>query len=170
MCLLSTCEKIDIEPNNKNEDVECIIPTSLGLGTQISPYTIEQIQSGELPQTVSWFIGYVVGSTYNTMNNCVFEKETSYKSNILISSNPTCNSVEECVPIELKTTALQKSFSLYYNSDGFRQCVMIRGRTGQYFRTNGIRDVRDGYFLPSLDLSTLKSATPADWQEWQQWY
>ena len=169
LCLLGSCEKIDIT-DPEEETKEHIVPTSLGLGTQNSPYTVEQIQSGELSQKVSWFIGYVVGSTYNTMDHCIFEEETTYTSNILLSSNSTCDSIEECIPVELNSSTLKKALSLYYNSDKFRKCLIIKGRFGQYFRTNGIRDIREGYWLPNLDLSTLKNATPAEWQEWHEWY
>ena len=104
------------------------------------------------------------------MDNCIFEEETTYTSNILLSSNSTCDSIEECIPVELNSSTLKKALSLYYNSDKFRKCLIIKGRFGQYFRTNGIRDIREGYWLPNLDLSTLKNATPADWQEWHEWY
>lgn len=169
VCILCGCEKIDIdEPNDSPTDN--VIPTSLGLGTQNSPYTIEQVQKGEVSTDVSWFIGYVVGSTYSTMSNAIFEAETTYTSNILLSSDSLCQTTEKCVPVELGSSSVQKKLSLPYHSECFRQCVMVKGQFLRYFRTNGVRNVVDGYFLPSLSLSTLKNATPAEWQEWHEWY
>lgn len=167
LCLISACEKIDLEEENGDSDAEHIVPHTVGMGTQEAPYTVEQVINGGLRTTVNWFIGYVVGSTYNTMDNCVFEEETSYTSNILLSDNPYCESADECIPIELKSATLQKKFSLYYNSGNFRQCVILLGRFGQYFRRNGIRDLRDGYWLPGFDYHDI---LPTDWEEIENKY
>lgn len=169
VCILCGCEKIDIdEPDESVTDI--VVPTSLGLGTQKSPYTIEQILKGEVSTDVSWFIGYVVGSTYSTMNNALFEAGTTYTSNILLSSDSLCQSTDNCVPVELGSSTIQKKLGLPYNSEHFRQCVVVKGQFLRYFRTNGVRNVVEGYFLPSLSLSALKNATPAEWQEWHEWY
>ena len=169
ICLLCGCEKIDIDELD-NSSTDYVVPTSLGLGTQNSPYTIEQILTEEVPTDMSWFIGYVVGSTYSTMKNALFKAETTYTSNILLSSDSTCQSIDNCIPIELSTSSIQKKLSLPYNSEYFHHCVMVKGQMLKYFRTNGVRNVEVGYWLPSLDLSTLKNATPADWQEWHDFY
>lgn len=170
LCLTAGCEKFDPEPEEEKETAEHVVPTSLGRGTQTSPYTISQVIAGDSVTTkVSWFIGYVVGSTYSTMQNAVFDAETSYTSNILVSSDSTCEEISLCVPVELSTVSLQKAFSLHYNSKRFRQCIMVNGRFGQYFRTNGIRDVQTCYWLPGFDISTIKTA-PTEWQERDERY
>ncbi len=165
------CNKYDWaeEEGKTTEKTQVIVPSSLGLGTQEAPFTVGQVLNGELASTQAWFIGYVVGSTYSTMNNAIFEAETSYTSNILISDTPECTSVSQCVPVELKNSSLQQSLSLYYNHTNFQQCIVVKGRHAQYFRVHGIRDLQTGYYLPGFDISTIKP-TPTEWEEWVETY
>ena len=179
-CLIGGCEKVDLG-DEEDEDivptntVTFARPTSIGEGTQEAPYTIDFVLSGTdengaaLSSGYRWYIGYVVGSTYSTMDNCIFEAETSYTSNVLVSANPKCESTDECVPVELKTANLQKTVSLYYNSDKFRSCILLKARFGQYFRTNGLRDMQEVYWLAGFDISTL-NPTPPEWEEWDSTY
>lgn len=169
-CLLTGCEKIEIDdPENNSGDAEQIIPTSLGMGSQLSPYTVEQVMNGEVESGERWFVGYVVGSTHTTMKNALFTPQTTYTSNILISMDSTCQTTDDCIPVELKS-AVQKQLALPYNAENFQQCVMLRGQMLQYFRTNGIRQVDQGYYLPHFDISLLRSAAPAEWQERHERY
>ena len=169
--LLHACEKVDVSPDKGvDASVQRIVPTSLGQGTQDSPYTVSQVLSGEVSDGVAmdaklhWFVGYVVGSTYTSMDNAVFDSETTNKSNILISDNPNCESSQECVPVDLKSASLQQQFSLVYNPERFRQCIIVRGRYGSYFRVKGIRELSSGYWLSGIDLDNLNSF-PSDWEE-----
>lgn len=170
---LTACEKVTLVEEEEEEKVkqstlpgiEPIEPRSVGLGTQYAPFTVEQVLKAEnLNSILSWFVGYVVGSTYSTMDNAIFEAETSYESNILLSSDSMCTDREKCIPVELKTATLQKQFSLHYNSSQFRQCIVLQGRANQYFRVNGIRDVRQGYWLPHFSLKTI-NPDPANWED-----
>lgn len=172
LCVTTGCDKYDWteeESEATQEETQVIVPSSLGYGTQIAPYTVGQVLNGGLKSSQAWFIGYVVGSTYSTMNNAIFEAETNYTSNILISDSPECTSTEQCVPVELKSAKLQQEFSLHYNSSHFRQCIMVRGRYNKYFRVNGIRDLQAAYYLPGFDISTIKP-TPTEWEEWVDTY
>ena len=166
--LLANCEKVDLESeNNESGDnaYEQIVPTSYGHGTQESPLIPEQIIKGEnLPTNSYWVIGYVVGSTYRFMSNAAFVAETENTSNILLSSDMNCENTENCIPIELSTSSIQKTLCLHHNSHLFRQCVMVLGQYGRYFSRNGLRNVQAGYWLPDFNLSTIKTA-PTEWQE-----
>ncbi|MBQ9558358.1 MAG: hypothetical protein IJV08_00025 [Bacteroidaceae bacterium] len=171
--LTSNCEKIDWEEEEKSTEegtTALVVPVSVGYGTQEAPYIVEQVMKGtNIGSGLKWYIGYVVGSTYSTMKNAVFEGETSYTSNILLSSDSTCQNIDRCIPVELKSASIQQKLSLHHNEARFRQCVVVKARFGQYFRTNGLRDVQTGYWLPAFDLSQIK-ATPAEWQEWHSTY
>ena len=169
LCLLCACEKVDVEATGDDPSIAHERPTSLGEGTQSSPYTVPQVIAGEMDGKVHWFVGYVVGSTYTSMDNAIFEDETTNKSNILISHNKYCESADEAVPVDLKTAALQQQFSLVYNSERFRQCIMIKGRFGKYFRKNGIREITAAYWLPNVDLDNIDSS-PTTWEEKEQQY
>jgi len=170
--LLCCCEKVDFGEENGAlpSKIEEKKPLSVGQGTQESPYTVGQVLQGGLPTGLNWFVGYVVGSTYKTMANCLFEGETTYTSNILLSADSLCQSSEECIPVELKSTTLQKSLSLCYNSVHFRQCVMLQGRVGVYFRCNGIRELGAGYWLDGFDISFLPATSPIEWEEREEEY
>lgn len=177
VCLIWSCEKIDLdeEEDNTVTTTSTVMPTSLGKGTQESPYPIDFVLRGkdgngaELTSAYNWYIGYVVGSTYSTMRNPMFEAESSYTSNVLLSFNPTCQTTEECVPLELPSATMQKAVSLYYNSDKFRSCIMVKARFGQYFRTNGLRDTQEAYWLTGFDISMI-NPTPPQWEEWDFTY
>ena len=162
LCLFTACEKADLT-EGLEDAVEQSYPTSVGQGTQTSPYTVGQVMEGDtIDHKLHWFIGFVVGSTYQSMQNAVFEDESRYDSNILISDNPQCKDFKSCIPVELNTAALKKAFSLNYNSSLFRQCILLQGRYSLYFRTDGIRDVQTGYWLPGFDYTDL---TPTEWDK-----
>ena len=168
LCLLQSCEKVDVDVSptgNDNTDYSATPPTALGDGTQESPYTPDQVIAGEMDGKLHWFIGYVVGSTYTSIDNAIFEAETINKSNILISLDKYCESPENAVPVDLKTATLQQQFSLLYNPERFRQCIMIRGRFGKYFRTNGIREIVGGYWLPGFYIPR-----PEEWENENKTY
>ena len=169
------CEKVDIEAEkDKTKETPVapsVLPTASGKGTQDAPFLVEQVINGEedMESQLKWYIGYVVGSTYRTMQHPLFKAETSYTSNILLSSDPQCERPERCIPVELRTVALQKAFSLHHNSNRFRQCIVLQGHPSQYFLTNGLRDIQTGYWLPDFDLSTIKTA-PSEWEERSETY
>ncbi|MDE5787860.1 MAG: hypothetical protein K2H79_04875 [Bacteroidaceae bacterium] len=172
--LTTACEKVDIEAEkDKTKEMPVapsVLPTASGKGTQDAPFLVEQVINGENTGSyLMWYIGYVVGSTYRTMQNPCFEAETSYTSNILLSSDPQCKRPERCIPVELRTVALQKAFSLHHNSNRFRQCIVLQGHSSMYFLTNGLRDIQTGYWLPDFDLSTIKTA-PSEWEERSETY
>lgn len=169
--LLHSCEKVELNPNTDGDNaVEIVVPTSLGQGTQVSPYTVAQVLKGKVSDGIAldakphWFIGYVVGSTYTSMDNAVFDDETTNKSNILISDNAFCESSDECVPVDLKSASLQKLYSLVYNPERFRQVLVLRGRYGKYFRVNGIREITNAYWLSGISLDNLDTS-PEEWNE-----
>lgn len=169
--LFNACEKVELSPEKGGgTSVQQIVPIGLGEGTQESPYTVAQVLSGQvsdgvqLNRDVHWFVGYVVGSTYTSMDNAVFDSLTTNKSNILISDNMYCESSKECIPVDLKSASLQKEFSLLYNPERYRQCIMIKGRYGSYFRVYGIREISSAYWLPGVYLDNLNTS-PSDWDE-----
>ena len=168
-CLIGGCEKVDLDADsqekNGNNSQEQVVPISYGLGTQESPLLASQVLSGDgLSSSQYWVIGYVVGSTYQNMNNATFEAETTNVRNILLSMDYNCEDTKNCIPVELPTVGTQKALSLYHNNHLFRQCVMVLGQYGRYFNRNGIRNVQTGYWLPNFDLSNIKIA-PTEWQE-----
>ncbi len=170
LCLLSACEKVDVEAEKENPDVEQLRPTSLGEGVQSSPYTVSQIIEGKATTgSTVWVIGYAVGSTYRTMSNALFTAETSYTSNILLANNSSCNATESCIAVELSTTAIQQALSLAYNPNHHRHCIMVCGQASRYFSQPGIRNVKDGYWLPNFDPSALNSS-PTEWDEHEEQY
>lgn len=174
--LLSTaCEKVDLSEFNNGDTpgnhsvVSSNLPASVGEGTQDAPYTVDQIIDGDLPAESLWLIGYVVGSTYRTLSNASFTIPTTYTSNILLSFDSACTSVERCIPVELSTTALQKAVGLASNSERHRQCAMVQGIPNRYFSTNGIRNVSAAYWLPGFDISTI-DPRPTPWEETEEEY
>ena len=162
LCLLQSCEKVDVDVSptgNDNTSYSATPPTALGDGTQESPYTPDQVINGEIDSEFHWFIGYVVGSTYSTMKNALFNATTQYESNVLIASSAECRDAAKCVPVELKTEALKENLSLSRHPEGFQKCIMVQGRCLQYFRTNGIREIKAGYWLPGFYIPR-----PEEWE------
>ena len=168
-CLLSVtgCEKIDLEKEGGGGEpvVAQTLPLRSGEGTQESPLMVEQvIESDTLSARYYWVIGYVVGSTYRTMGNAVFEATTTYDSNILLASDSTCTSVDRCIPVELKSTKIRQIASLPSNPGLHRQCIMVQGQYGRYFSRPGLRETRSAYWLPGFDISSIVTA-PIQWNE-----
>lgn len=164
--LLPSCEKVELDPDNPNGNVvEQVRPTSLGLGTQLSPFTVSHILSEQADAgSIAWVCGYVVGSTYRTMNNAEFSASTTYSGNILLSDDSLCTDKAECIAIELSTSAMQKSLSLVDNPQYYRQCVLVEGKVGRYFSQPGIRSAQTGYCLPGFDVSTIDTS-PEGWDD-----
>lgn len=170
LCLLCACEKVDVEATGDDPSIAHERPTSLGEGTQSSPYTVPQVLSGEAATgTTTWVIGYAVGSTYRTMSNALFSAATTYTSNILLSESPSCTTTASCIAIELSSSTIQQSLSLAHNPQGYRQCILVCGQVSRYFSQPGIRNVKSGYWLPNFDPSTLDSS-PTTWEEKAQQY
>lgn len=161
LCLLQSCEKVDVDasPTGNDTNYSATRPTAVGEGTQESPYTPDQVINGEIDSELHWFIGYVVGSTYSTMKNALFNATTQYESNVLIASSAECRDAAKCVPVELKTEALKEKLSLGRHPEGFQECIMVQGRCLQYFRTNGIREIKAGYWLPGFYIPS-----PEEWE------
>lgn len=161
LCLLQSCEKVDVDvsPTGNDTNYSATRPTAVGKGTQESPYTPEQVIAGEMDGKLHWFIGYVVGSTYSTMKNALFDATTQYESNILIASSAECRDAAKCVPVELKTESLKENLSLSRHPESFQECIMVQGRCLQYFRTNGIREIVAGYWLPGFYIPS-----PEEWE------
>lgn len=161
----SACETMDFsEDEGDDTHTESTNkPNGTGKGTQELPLTVEDILYNRLPVDASscWVIGYVVGATYQSMNNAEFRMSTSYTTNILLATDSTCTSAEYCIPVELKGTQMQKAFALPHNPSGFRQCAMFNGMPGKYFKKQGLRNAAKGTWLYGFDISNI---TPEDWQ------
>lgn len=164
--LLHSCEKVELNPNTDGDNaVEIVVPTSLGQGTQLSPYTVAQVISGDAPSgSTSWVCGYIVGSTYRTMSNAVFDANTTYSGNILISDDSLCADKSKCIAVELTTKVMQQSLSLAENPQHYRQCVIVNGLLGRYFSQPGIRSAKAGYYLDGFDISNINTS-PEEWNE-----
>ena len=166
-----SCEKIDINEDDSSagtsstDGINQIRPTSLGNGTQESPFSPDHILLGQVPSdTTCWFIGYVVGSTFRSMDNANFTSETTYTANVLISSNPTCDTISLCVPVEITSASVRKVLSLADNPDRFQQCAMIYATTERYLNRQGLRKVTSAYWLPDFSIRNIDSS-PEQWKE-----
>ena len=163
----TACEKIDLEKEGEGNEPAFtqIVPQRSGEGTQEAPLMVEQVINGDtLSSRYYWVIGYVVGSTYRSINNATFEASTTYASNILLASDSTCTSVDKCIPVELKSNKMQQIASLPNNPGRHRQCIMVQGQYGRYFSRPGLRDTRAAYWLPGFDVASIVTA-PIQWDE-----
>lgn len=163
--LLAACQQTDfnLEPEGGQSHTLVQRPCGTGHGTAEQPFTTEDILNGNAPQDTAscWVIGYVVGATYQSIQNAEFKQHTTYTTNILLASDSTCTDIEKCIPIELKGAKMQKAFALAHNPNGFRQCAMLQGTIGTYFRKTGLRHTTAGHWLHGFNLSHI---TPQEWQ------
>ena len=171
LCLLSACEKIDLEKEEGgNDGVVHTVPTRTGEGTQEAPYTVGQVLYGETPiAQEAWVIGYLVGSTYRTMANAIYAAQTTYSGNILLSYDSLCNSADKCIAVELTSKTMQERLSLASDSTRFRKCVVVNGTLGRYFTRLGLREAITGYLLPNTDLQII-DPQPTEWDETEEKY
>ncbi len=164
---LSSCQKIDLAEENGNiqEEIQKISIFGTGQGSMNCPYTVEDILSDSIPlgNENIWVIGYVVGSTYRSLNAAEFSPNTNYTSNILISSDSLCTDVKKCIPVELASGEWKKKFSIPSVPQGFRKCVLLQGTPKLYFYKNGLRNICAGHWLFGFDISTVNN-TPQDWE------
>ena len=156
---VASCEKLDFsEEEVSGGDVPVTIDIiGTGEGTMEKPYTVEDIQAGEMFGNTgeSWVIGYVVGATYSSMKNATFGPYTYYSSNILLSSDSLCNDPAKCIPVELSSADVKRRFSLSENEKGFRKCLLVRGWPALYFKVNGLRSVSAGMWIQGYDLQGI---------------
>lgn len=165
LMLAVSCEKVDLSKDEAAaSDIEWSgPPTGTGEGTAQKPYTVKDIQTLSLAEAGQcWVIGYVVGATYRSLNEAMFTPTTSYTSNILLSGDSLCSDTRNCIPVELSSKKMQKSFALPQNPSGFRQCAVFHGTAARYFSKNGLRDIDAGHWLYGFDIQTV-CPTPQVW-------
>lgn len=165
------CENIDLSSANteggegtSSGTVAAELPKSTGRGTQASPYTVADFLQLDHNTGDIWVMGYAVAATYNQWANMEFDRNTSFKTNIILSDDSLCSSKESgmLIPVELSSAKYQKAFSIYHNPDLYRQCVVLKARRSMYFGHPGLRSVSEGYWLPAFDISSLPDASAED--------
>lgn len=165
------CERTDLDEVTTKEKTktQAVIPLGHGRGTQEFPYTVAEMQEGAKPQSLNgcWVMGYVVGSTYLSFDNAMFEVPTPYDTNILLADDSLCTDVAKCIAVELNKTEIKKQFSLNRCPEHLRHFIVVCGVWGLYFKHTGLRQVSQGYWLPDFDASTLTPA-PTEWEEWNE--
>lgn len=167
------CERIDLSDEGVGEEIggenvrPHTVPLSTGMGTQTSPFTVDEFLALKDYHPSVWVVGYAVATTYSTWGNMLFNVPTTYKTNIILSCDSLAAGQDAALllPVKLSTAALQRSYSLSQNPALFRQCVMFLGSTGRYFSHPGLVDITDGYWLPGFSLSQIKSVAPSDWTQ-----
>ena len=170
LCLLvlfTACQKVNFDRGGSDEDIpEDLTFTGTGRGTPEAPFTVEDILDGNMMGEVDecWVIGYVVGATYSSMKNALFKPKTFYDTNILLSSDSTCQDVTYCIPVELTTKAMKEDFSLAANPERFHKCLLIKGWPALYFKVNGLRRASAGHWLGEFDIKSLLNE-PEEWNQ-----
>ena len=165
--LIVSCQKVNLDEEGTGEDIpENLTFTGTGLGTLESPFTVDNILSGEMMGEANecWVIGYVVGATYSAMKNALFKPQTFYETNILLSGDSVCEDPALCIPVELTTKAMKESYSLAGNPQRFRKCLLIKGWPALYFKVNGLRRASSGHWLGQFDIRTI-NYEPEDWTQ-----
>ncbi len=160
------CQKIDLSEDKKNHTEENLRITiyGTGKGSMEYPLTVDDVlnDTAAYGSEYVWVMGYVVGSTYRTLNNASFDKNEAYSSNILLSADSLCTNVHDCIPVELSSSKWQESFSIVSAPQGFRQCVLIQGKRATYFNKKGLRKICAGHWLFGFDISSVLSE-PQEW-------
>jgi len=85
--------------------------------------------------------GYIVGGVKN--NKVVKAGTEGYdiSANILLADNPADSTLAACMPVELKTQALQSALSLSANPSLAGRKVQLCGTILPYFSTSGLKSV-----------------------------
>ncbi len=167
--LLCACEQVVLKPAQKEDaaPVETSLPLwGLGAGSARFPYAAEQVILGLDSDTAVWVVGYVVGSTYRSLSAATFTSHSSHAGNILISSDSLCHAVSQCVPVELSSSKLQQSFSLFYSSGGYRKPLLLLALPAPYFSRPGLRKVQFARWLSAEEADKIDTV-PEEWEHVQ---
>lgn len=88
-------------------------------------------------------MGYIIGGVKNSKVVRAGSADYSISSNILLADNPSDSTLSVCLPVELKTQALQNALSLTSNPSLAGCRVHVQGTVLTYFSTAGLKAVCD---------------------------
>lgn len=171
LLLLSACEHYEIAAKEKEEQNASSLPSiplRVGEGTAEAPYTIRQarLHQQTSPRSVEgetvWVIGYLVGETYQSLGNALFEPPFMHDSNILLADDSLCQSPLACMPVALSSKAQKQKWGLVVNPASHRQCVLLQGNLQTYLGTLGLAKVKQYRILPHY---TIPDSSPQEWTE-----
>lgn len=91
-----------------------------GAGTQSDPYVVSQL-IGRVGETGKWVTGYIVGSTTKTK---AFGASTD---NILIAATPTETDENNCIPVDISSSAVKANLDIVANASLIGKAVKIQG-------------------------------------------
>ncbi len=169
---LTGCQLEDLTEDTaqETEEDELVYPVGHGQGTQLRPYTPDDLLAGkaESGQQV-WVMGYAVGSTYRSLSNAIFSVPTTYESNILLANDTLCTDAAQCIAVELSTSTIKEQFALSNQPQRLHQLVVFQGTAGTYFSQAGLRQAATGYWFPDY-FPSLSDTGTEEWEENENTY
>lgn len=124
------------------EGVEVVDPgTTLGDGSEASPYNVAQVIALGNPGTSAWVTGYVVG-VFNYDNNSNLETTvpTTVNSCIAIAASPDVTDKTQTVCVQLPVGAVRTALNLKEHPELLGQVVSVYGSLEKYFGVAGVKN------------------------------
>lgn len=145
--LLISCGKIELPSTEEKKTDTTSVDTTDNDAPNVIPAGIDTLTVEEvLSQTSGSYVllrGYIVGYCSGTgMPSAVFGVAVSTaNTNMLLASSPDETDVAKCLPVKLevnKTGRFREDINLYDHPENYKRCIVVYGRTGTYFKVNGI--------------------------------
>lgn len=173
----TSCEKIELPANEKEDTEETPAPTPEEPGTDPDGETggdadandptggadvwsvVQAMTLGE--DEFVWVKGYIIGYAKATSRSsltfaCPTEKPNT---NMFIADRPEETDRERCMAVRLTEsgTNLRSKLNLFDHPEFFRQPILIMGQTGTYFGATGIKTIYEYAFLPTEQMNRPKA-------------
>ena len=113
-----------------------------GAGTELDPYTVNDVIALGNPATTAWVSGYIVGTvTDKSWNDLAFSADNASNTNIVLAPTADCTDATKCIPVQLPAGSVRDDLSLKNHPGNLGKEVSVYGSLEKYFGQPGVKSV-----------------------------
>ncbi|MDE5876676.1 MAG: hypothetical protein K2H47_04175 [Muribaculaceae bacterium] len=126
-------------------------PSTVGDGSQASPFVVTQIKDGTATGSDVWVEGYIVGTVTDKSwpADVEFSAANASNTNLIISVMPAGEAtVDNSIPVQLPAGDVRNALSLQQHPDNLGRKVKLRGSIEKYFGQMAMKSISEYIIEP----------------------